>query len=217
MNTLTDLAESYWPGASTTGFAFQKTVREGPLYPLPIVRDDLPLYDLLNVFQLGMARRVKRSIPSSMHQNTWQRKGHGPRFQLTNPRMAVVIPKPTKDRLVPLSASLRNQDALPRYGAPLWSASTGLNARNIIEMVGLDEHIDWTADFLDAAQNDIEPPQHRKQSVTGIGCPKPIGIITYEDILDALLQKTSLDEKDFFDRDHVIPPTKGRKGILTLS
>jgi len=125
--------------------------------------------------------------------------------------MAVAIPKLTKDRLVPLSASLRNQDALPRYGAPLWSASTGLNARNIIETVGLDEHIDWTTDFLDAAQNDIEPPQHRKQSVIGIGCPKPICIITYEDILDALLQETSLDEKDFSNRDHVIPPTKGRK------
>lgn len=122
-----------------------------------------------------------------------------------------MIPKPTKDRLVPLSASLRNQDALPRNGAPLWSASTGLNARNIIEMVGLDAHIDWTTDFLDAAQNDIEPPQHHKQGVIGIGCPKPIGIVTYEDILDALLQKTSLDEKDFFDRDHVIPPTKRRK------
>lgn len=139
------------------------------------------------------------------------RKGPGSQFQLTNPRMAVVIPKPTKDRLVPLSASVRNQDALPRYGAPLWSASTGLDARNTIEMVALDAHIDWTTDFLDAAQNDIELPQHRKQSVIGIGCPKPIGIVTYEDILDALLQKTSLDEKDFFDRDHIIPPTKGRK------
>lgn len=31
-------------------------VKDLPLYPLPIVRDDLPLYDLLNVFQLGMAR-----------------------------------------------------------------------------------------------------------------------------------------------------------------
>jgi metal transporter CNNM len=122
-----------------------------------------------------------------------------------------VIPKPTKDRLVPLSASARNQDVLPRYEAPLWSASTGLDTRNTIEMVALDAHIDWTTDFLDAAQNDIELPQHRKQSVIGIGCPKPIGIVTYEDILDALLQKTSLDEKDFFDRDQVMPPTKGRK------
>jgi hypothetical protein len=56
--------------------------------------------------------------------------------------MAVVIPKPTKNRLVQLSASLRNQDAFPRNRAPLWSASMGLNARNMIEMVGLDAHID---------------------------------------------------------------------------
>jgi metal transporter CNNM len=78
-------------------------------------------------------------------------------------------------------------------------------------MAALDAYIYWTTDFLDAAQNDIESPQYRKHSAIGIGCPKPTGIVTYEDILDALLQKTSLDEKDFFDRDHLIPLTKGRK------
>src|ERR1700722_5407438 len=125
--------------------------------------------------------------------------------------MAVVIPKPRKDRLAPLTASAQNQDALPRYRAPLWSAATGLNTRCAIEMRVLDEQVGWTTDFLDAAQNDMEVPQHRKQSIIGIGCPKPIGIVTYEDIVDSLLQKTSLDEKDFFDRNTFTPPTKGRK------
>lgn len=122
-----------------------------------------------------------------------------------------MIPKPTKDQLAPLSASAMNEDALPRHGAPLWSASRGLNTRNAIEMGALDAQVDWTTDFLEAAQNDLDVPQHRKQSVIGIGCPKPIGIVTYEDVLDALLQKTSLDEKDFFDRGNFVPPTKGRK------
>jgi metal transporter CNNM len=133
------------------------------------------------------------------------------KLQLNPIRMAVVIPRPTKDLLAPLSASAKNEDALPRHGAPLWSASRGLNTRSTIEMGALDAHVDWTTDFLEAAQNDLDVPRHRKQSVIGIGCPKPIGIVTYEDILDALLQKTSLDEKDFFSRDNVVPPTKGRK------
>jgi hypothetical protein len=122
-----------------------------------------------------------------------------------------VIPTPVKDRLVSLSVSVKNQDALPRNEAPLWCVSTGLNARTTIEMAALDAHIDWTTDFLDAAQNDIVCPLHRKHSVIGIGCPKPIGIVTYEDILDVLLQKTTLDEKDFFDREPVMTLTKAKK------
>jgi metal transporter CNNM len=31
-------------------------VKDLPLYPLPIVRDDMSAYELLNMFQLGMAR-----------------------------------------------------------------------------------------------------------------------------------------------------------------
>jgi len=49
------------------------------------------------------------------------------------------------------------------------------------------------------------------QHVTGVRTPKPIGIITFEDIIDALLQKTSHDEKDFFDRKTSFPPTNLRK------
>ena len=31
-------------------------VKDLPLYPLPIVREDMSVYELLNMFQLGMAR-----------------------------------------------------------------------------------------------------------------------------------------------------------------
>ena len=33
-------------------------VRDLPLYPLPIVMDDMPTYSLLNMFDLGMSRSV---------------------------------------------------------------------------------------------------------------------------------------------------------------
>lgn len=114
--------------------------------------------------------------------------------------MAVVIHAPNKDLIAPLSVSEKNTDALPRHNVPLWSAYSGLNNRHNVEMHAFDAHIDWTTDFLNAAQNNSEVPLHRRQSVIGIGCPKTVGIITYEDVLEILFQKTTYDEKDFFDR-----------------
>jgi metal transporter CNNM len=32
------------------------SVRDLPLYPLPIIHEDMAVYDLLNIFQLGMSR-----------------------------------------------------------------------------------------------------------------------------------------------------------------
>jgi metal transporter CNNM len=39
----------------------------------------------------------------------------------------------------------------------------------------------------------------------------PVGIVTFEDIIDTILQKTSRDENDFFDRPTSTPPTKSKK------
>ena len=41
--------------------------------------------------------------------------------------------------------------------------------------------------------------------------PKPIGIVTFEGIIDAILQKTSRDESDFFNRGNMPPLTKCKK------
>jgi metal transporter CNNM len=32
-------------------------VKDLPLYPLPIIQEDMAVYDLLNMFQLGMSRQ----------------------------------------------------------------------------------------------------------------------------------------------------------------
>ena len=49
------------------------------------------------------------------------------------------------------------------------------------------------------------------QSTSSEISPKPIGIVTFEDIIDAILQKTSRDESDFFNRGNMPPPTKCKK------
>ena len=70
--------------------------------------------------------------------------------------------------------------------------------------------MDWTTDFLNATRDDSSDASP-SFIVTGIRCPTPLGIITFEDVLDTLLQKTSRDEKDFFERKTYDPPTKTRK------
>lgn len=70
----------------------------------------------------------------------------------------------------------------------------------------LGERINWTSDFLGAAQTDTKEAKVLPINL-GIRCPEPLGIVTFEDILDTLLQKTSRDEKDFFDPKAFDPPT----------
>ncbi|ELR03201.1 hypothetical protein VC83_02323 [Pseudogymnoascus destructans] len=155
-------------------------VRDLPLYPLPIVRDDLPLYDLLNMFQLGISR------------------------------MAVVVLAPARDWTDNQATLSPNIKDYTRAAVPLWSSATGVNARGSLDLRKLGGRVDWIADFLNATQNDAGDA-NPSPIVTGIRCPATLGIITFEDILDTLLQKTSRDEKDFFERRTFDPPTKSRK------
>ncbi|OBT64497.1 hypothetical protein VE03_05344 [Pseudogymnoascus sp. 23342-1-I1] len=155
-------------------------VRDLPLYPLPIVRDDLPLYDLLNMFQLGISR------------------------------MAVVILAPARDWTDNQATPTPNRKTSTLAGVPLWSSATGVNSRGSLDLRKLGGRVDWITDFLNATRDDASDASP-SSIVTGIRCPAPLGIVTFEDILDALLQKTSRDEKDFFERKTFDPPTKTRK------
>lgn len=80
--------------------------------------------------------------------------------------------------------------------------------KSVLKIESSSDSDDQTLQFLEAAKANIEGRGHR---ILGIRSPTPIGIITFEDIIDTILQKTSRDEKDYFDRGHELPLTKTRK------
>ncbi|KAE9372393.1 hypothetical protein N431DRAFT_408613 [Stipitochalara longipes BDJ] len=149
-------------------------VKDLPLYPLPIVREDMSIYELLNMFQLGMAR------------------------------MAVVVPaEPKQPRLV-LNDEWDGQTTR-------WTGTQRTNNHIKAKLKASKAKFDWTVDFLEAAQLSADDSLLRRHRIHGIRCPKPVGIVTFEDIIDTILQKTSRDENDFFDRPTSTPPTKSKK------
>lgn len=53
------------------------------------------------------------------------------------------------------------------------------------ELLGTVEgRYDWTADFLEAARRSAQPSIPQRERVFGIRSPAPLGIITYEDIIE---------------------------------
>lgn len=125
-------------------------------------------------------------------------------------RMAIVILAPARDWTDNQTTLSPNRQTQTRVAVPLWSSVTGVNSRGSLDLRELGGRVDWITDFLNATQNDANNGSS-SPIVTGIRCPAPLGIVTFEDILDMLLQKTSRDEKDFFDRRTFDPPTKTRK------
>ncbi|PMD39201.1 hypothetical protein L207DRAFT_491161 [Hyaloscypha variabilis F] len=149
-------------------------VKDLPLYPLPIVREDMSVYELLNMFQLGMAR------------------------------MAVVVPAAPKQPRLVLNDEWDGQSTR-------WTGTQRTNNHIKAKLKASNAKFDWTVDFLEAAQRSVDDSLLRRHRIYGIRCPKPVGIVTFEDIIDTILQKTSRDENDFFDRPTSTPPTKSKK------
>lgn len=77
-----------------------------------------------------------------------------------------------------------------------WTATKRTNEKIISKMRG-GQRLDWTADFLSTARANVAQ-NGRQQNIYGIRAPRPVGIITFEDVIDTILQKASRDEKDFF-------------------
>jgi metal transporter CNNM len=119
--------------------------------------------------------------------------------------MAVVVPKPPTNISNALRAENNGNNSM------IWTATSRTNALIATEMTGRKEKTDWTKDYLGAAFAADQDHMESRHRVFGIGSPKPLGIVTFEDIIDVILQKTSKDEKDFFDRKTSTPPTKGKK------
>lgn len=100
-----------------------------------------------------------------------------------------------------------------------WTASKRTNEKIMSKLAGNGKKLDWNSEFLATARSNATE-KGLEQQIHGVRCPKPLGIITFEDILDTMIQKTTRDEKDFFDRDCTTPPTKSKKPgdeILKLS
>jgi metal transporter CNNM len=92
-----------------------------------------------------------------------------------------------------------------------WTGTERTNNRIKSKLKASKAKFDWTIDFLRSAELNADDSLLRRHRIHGIRAPKPIGIITFEDIIDTILQKTSRDENDFFDRNNSTPPTKGKK------
>jgi metal transporter CNNM len=88
---------------------------------------------------------------------------------------------------------------------PRWTARTMSQAKL---MSRTENSGDWAIDTLEAAKENIED---RGYKTFGIRSPEPIGIVTFEDLIDTILQKTSRDEKDYFNHGSQLPLTKTKK------
>ncbi|CZT04985.1 uncharacterized protein RCO7_09155 [Rhynchosporium graminicola] len=98
-----------------------------------------------------------------------------------------------------------------KTGSTLWTATERTNTHLMSNLKGAKGKYFWTMDYLKGAQAAATDQEHTRQNVLGIECPQPIGILTFEDVVDTILQKTSRDEKDFYDCNWSLPPTKSKK------
>lgn len=123
--------------------------------------------------------------------------------------MAVVVPAPKADAVS--TAKSLNAVQFPSVTLKMmWTGTAKANAR-IDSKVEEGKRPGWINEYLKAASPSQDQDQNQPQSIQGVQCSKPVGIITFEDIIDAILQKTSWDEKDYFDRGNQAPGTKSKK------
>jgi len=106
--------------------------------------------------------------------------------------MAVVIRAPAKrlagEIVIPKKPS-------PQY--PTWTGTARTNARIQSRLSPLTPRTAISLQYVLDMPSGIE---NRKPNVVGIKITEPLGIITFEDIIDRILQKTSRDEMGFYDR-----------------
>ncbi len=109
-----------------------------PLYPLPIVREDMSVYELLNMFQSGMSRYV-----TSYLRNTSLSNGT---------RMAIVI----------------SNDQLTCSKGAVWTVTDRTNEQTILKLEESEESHQWTMDYLAAARAASDNYDDKKYHSRGI-------------------------------------------------
>ncbi|RDL36069.1 uncharacterized protein BP5553_06681 [Venustampulla echinocandica] len=156
--------------ASDDGGHTRLLVKDLPLNPLPIVNEDMSIYELLNMFQLGISR------------------------------MAIVVAHPSNDHIDNTYSSPNTSFSCLKI--PLWMPSKSSKVRVKLRSGRSGVNGDWTVDYLKAAKANAGGPKRR---AFGIRSPQPIGIVTFGDLIDTLLQKTTRNESGFFDRNTTVP------------
>jgi len=140
-----------------------------------------------------------------MYLNVWH--------QLTIIRMAIVIPtserRAISEIIVPKNAAVSG-----KFEAPCWTGTVRTNDRIKSRLRRMNGQGNWTKDFLDDALAGIGNLKHGRHHVVGIRCPEPLGIVTYEDIVDAILQQKNRDEKDFYYHGSTLVNAKGTVSTL---
>ena len=124
--------------------------------------------------------------------------------------MAVVISKPV---IGSESLVLRTSKSLakaPGFNEALWTVSNITQTR-IAQRNSDQDAINLTRNALPPTGGRTKSRLSHHPSVTGIRCIYPVGIVTFEDIIDTILQKTTRDEKEFFQPKRNVQRTKSRK------
>lgn len=148
-------------------------VKDLPLHPLPIVRENMSVYELLDMFQLGMSRYVNLLL-QMIYSKT--------------PRIAVVIPYGSNAGNYTASVYHANKNTGTFADkVPLGGTITGTKSKSQLDSLKGNE--DHAMDFLSAAKANIDSHGHKHE---GIETPKPIGIVTFEVGSSVLFFITSL-------------------------
>ncbi|KAH8587569.1 hypothetical protein B0O99DRAFT_395113 [Bisporella sp. PMI_857] len=116
---------------------------------------------------------------------------------LTLDRMAIVVPKPLNNGLPLLALSPNNFDIINGFQTPCWAPLEPKTSRLASSMDKSDEQGDWATGILGNKSMNDQNSRSRSHNIVGIKSPKPVGIVTFEDIIGAILQKPTHADVDF--------------------
>jgi hypothetical protein len=103
--------------------------------------------------------------------------------------MAVVVPTPQRTAIGEIIIPKKSAKSVQ---LTCWTGTEKTNNRIKSRLSRMQA--DWTKDVLDGALTGAE----NSSNVIGIRCPQPLGIITFEDIIGTILQKTNREERNFY-------------------
>jgi len=152
-------------------------------------------------------------------------------------RMAIIVPKPLRNGPI-LTLSANNFDIVNKFQTPCWAPIEQNTSRVINAQVNSkpksDEETSWATDVLEAAKTGTTGPEispnsgeenspqagnesnaytkmtsnYPSQKVVGIRCPKPVGMVTFEDIVGVILQRPNRVSIDFYNGGTISKPAK---------